>query len=253
MKNNVLKVFAIMIICLFSMSLLSSCYAASVCTIKFVTSPSNPQPGQRVTIEVSATEINEAIAGVGFTLEYDADIFEVVNATATEAWEITQTESLFTLLTKNYEATTTTGKLATIVLKVKDDASLGTTDITFANIEATTDDADVVTIGSQTQEITITSSEGQEVNPPSEENTTPTNSVVPSNTTYPTNDVDNNRIVLVNGNSTNSSTPKSSDSSASKTSLPKTGISKILPIVITITILAAGISFITYKKYKGIK
>ena len=272
MKNNVLKVFAIMIICLFSMSLLSSCYAASVCTIKFVTSPSNPQPGQRVTIEVSATEINEAIAGVGFTLEYDADIFEVVNATATEAWEITQTESLFTLLTKNYEATTTTGKLATIVLKVKDDATKSDTVLKFTKVSAVGDDYKPISIGDISTTINISNKEDQYVNPPADTNNESTNTV-PNNNNNNNNannnnnnssnvqntekpatssDVDDNKIVVVNGNTGNNNSSKNGDVSTATKNLPKTGVKTISILTIAIAMITMIVSYRAYKRYKNI-
>ena len=131
MKNNVLKVLTILIISILVIGVLNNSYAVSVCTIKGNFSPNNPNPGQEVTIDISATEINEAIAGVGFTLEYDAEKLDIVSSTATELWEISQTETLFTILTKNFEATNNTGKIATLKLKVKENATISETTIKF--------------------------------------------------------------------------------------------------------------------------
>ena len=259
MKNNLLKVFAIVIICLFSVSLLNNSYATSVCTIKGFFSPSNPQPGQEVTIDVSASQINEGIAGVQFTLDYEAEKFELISATPTSEWDLTQTESLIVLMTKTSEVTTNTGTLATIKLKVKDDASLSTTSIKLTNIAVTTDDSDLVTIGEISQDITITSKQGQQENSSSESNNTPTN-VVPNNNntnqnnSYPIdNNVDANKIVVVNGNSSNGSSAKNADSSSATKTLPKTGNAKVLPIIITIGIITLGVGITSYKKYNNIK
>lgn len=173
MKNKVLKALIMFIISIISIGILNNSYAVSVCTIKGEFSPNNPIPGQEVTIDISATEINEAIAGLSFSLEYDEEKLDFVSATATDLWEISQTETLFTILTKNYEATNNTGKIATIKLKVKENASASETTIEFTNIEATTDDGDSVTIGDISSKINIGTKSEQQENNTSENDTTP--------------------------------------------------------------------------------
>ena len=280
MKNRVLKALVIFIIIIVSIGILNNSYAVSVCTIKGAFSPSNPQPGQEITIDISATEINEAIAGVSFTLEYDAEKFDIVSANATDLWEISQIETQFTILTKNYEATKNTGKIATIKLKVKENAAVSETTIKLLNIEATTDDMDSVTIGEISQQISITSKEGQkEIKPSENENTSAKDNktnVEPDNgnnkentnngnnnqnqqfTEKPTTstEVDSNKIVVVNGNTNSSSSTKAEstnkDATTTNKSLPKTGLTMIYHIAIVVAIIGMGAGFISYRKYKNI-
>ena len=284
MKNKVLKVLIMLIISMLSICILNNSYAVSVCTIKGDFSPNNPKPGQEVTIDISATEINEAIAGLGFYLDYDTEKFDIISATATDLWEISQTETQFTILTNNNEATKITGKIATIKLKVKENAPVSETTIKLSNIEATTDDADSVTIGDISETINITTKEEQQENKPSEDNDTKpkdnltdvdsehennntknnnnnnkdNNNQNQQQTQKPTTstDVDSNKIVVVNGNTNTGSSTKaestSKDTSTTNKSLPKTGITTICISAIVVALIGMGASFIAYRKYKNI-
>ncbi len=271
MKNNVLKVLAFMIISLITISALNTSYAASVCTIKGFFSPSNPKQGQEVTVEISADQINEAIAGVGFTLEYDTELFDYISETVTEEWDLTKTDSLFTILTKNNEATTKTGKIITIKLKVKENANISTTPIKITHIEVTTDAADVVTIEDISQEINITSKQEQQEqgnqeqekeqeqqeNIPSEtenkdnnEKNNPSNDKTSEKPTT-SSDVDNNRIVVINGDKSNNASSQKTDSSTATNKLPKTGAATISIATISIAIITSTICYMAYRKYKN--
>ena len=287
MKNKVLKILSMFIIIALYIGLLNNSYAASVCTIKGVFSPSNPQPGQEVTIDISATEINEGITGLSFSLEYDAEKFEIISATATDEWELSQTESLYTILTKNYEATTSTGKVATLKLKVMENAPISQITLKLTNIEVTTDDADSVAVGDISQSINIIAKEEQQENNPSENDNTPEEDK-PSNvesdnennentnnesindnsnnnnnqnqqpTEKPANstEIDNNKIVVVNKDTNSGSSTKTEltnkDSSTIDKSLPKTGRPIIYTIAIVVALIGVGASFIVYRKYKNI-
>ena len=251
MNNKKLKVLIMLIISILSIGILKNSYAVSVCTIKGEFSPNNPIPGQEVTIDISATEINDAIAGLGFSLEYDAEKFDIVSATATDLWEISQTETLFTILTKNFEATKNTGKIATIKLKVKENVSTSETTIKLTNVEVTTDDGGSVNIGDISETINITTKEGQQENKPSENDAKPTEKPTIST------EVDNNKIVDVNGktNSGASTKDESTNKDASTTNklLPKTGVNMVYTIAITVVLIGMGASFAAYRKYKNIK
>jgi hypothetical protein len=164
MKNNVLKILTILIISVLAIGVLNNSYAVSVCTIKGNFSPNNPNPGQEVTIDISATEINEVIAALGFMLEYDTEKFDIITVTDTDSWEIDRSENSFTLVTKNREAITNTGKIATVKLKVKDNAPISESTIKLTSIEVATDDGDLVSIGDISEIINITAKEEQQEN-----------------------------------------------------------------------------------------
>lgn len=281
MKKNVLKVLIMLIISILAIGILNNSYAVSVCTIKGEFSPNNPTPGQEVTIDISATEINEAIAGLGFTLEYDAEKFDIVSATPTDLWNIDQNENLFTIVTKNNEAIKNTGKIASIKLKVKDNALVSESTIKLTKIEVATDNGDSVTIGEISKTINITTKEGQQENKPSgddnkpaEDKPTDVDSEHDNNndnnenkgnenqnqqaTEKPTTstEVDNNKIVVVNGNTNSGSSTKAEssnkDASTTNKSLPDTGLTMIYTIVIAVILIGMGASFIAYRKYKNI-
>lgn len=270
MKNNVLKILAFMIIGLICISALNTSYAASVCTIKGFFSPSNPKQGQEVTVEISADQINEAIAGVGFTLEYDTELFDYISEEVAEEWDLTKTDSLFTILTKNNEATTKTGKIIAIKLRVKENASISTTPIKISHIEVTTDAADTVNIEDITQEINITSNQEQEQeqgqqeqeqeeqeqqnNIPAETENKDNNQNNNSSNEKPTttSDVDTNRIKVINGDKSNNDSLQKTDSSTATKKLPKTGIATISFITSAILIIVSIICYNAYRKYKNI-
>lgn len=274
MKNNVLKILAFMIIGLICISALNTSYAASVCTIKGFFSPSNPKQGQEVTVEISADQINEAIAGVGFTLEYDTELFDYISEEVAEEWDLTKTDSLFTILTKNNEATTKTGKIIAIKLKVKENVNISTTPIKISHIEVTTDTADTVNIEDITQEINITSNQEQEQgqqeqeqeeqeqqeqqeqqnNIPAETENKDNNQNNNSSNEKPTTttDVDTNRIKVINGDKSNNDSLQKTDSSTATKKLPKTGIATISFITIAISIIVSIICYNAYRKYKNI-
>ena len=280
MKNNVLKILTILIISVLAIGVLNNSYAVSVCTIKGNFSPNNPNPGQEVTIDISATEINEAIAGVGFTLEYDTEKFDIITVTDTDSWEIDRSENSFTLVTKNREAITNTGKIATVKLKVKDNAPISESTIKLTSIEVATDDGDLVSIGDISEIINITAKEEQQENQhsggndtkPEENNPTDVDSERENENTNNNNndnqneqqtqkpttstDVDSNKIVVVNGNKNSGSSTKaessSKDSSITNKSLPKTGITTICIGAIVIALIGMVASFMAYRKYKNI-
>lgn len=273
MKNNVLKILAFMIIGLICISALNTSYAASVCKIKGFFSPSNPKQGQEVTVEILADQINEAIAGVGFTLEYDTELFDYISEEVAEEWDLTKTDSLFTILTKNNEATTKTGKIIAIKLRVKENASISTTPIKISHIEVTSDTADTVNIEDITQEINITSNQDQEQeqgqqeqeqeqqeqqeqqnNIPAETENKDNNQNNNSSNEKPTTttDVDTNRIKVINGDKSNNDSLQKTDSSTATKKLPKTGIATISFITIAISIIASIICYNAYRKYKNI-
>ena len=155
MRKKFLVILTIFFVML-NLIYVTNSFAATVCTIKASFSPNNQKPGDEVSIVVSATEINEAISGVGFSLEYDENVFDFSSANAVTGWTLTRTENLFTILTQNYEGTTQKGDICTIKLKVKDGVEPTTKTIKLIGIQVAKEDASVIQLEEISQDIAIT-------------------------------------------------------------------------------------------------
>ena len=178
----------------------------------------------------------------------------------------------FTATTKTKESTTKTGKLWTIKLKVKDDATKSDTVLKFTKVSAVGDDYKPISIGDISTTINISNKEDQYVNPPADTNNEPTSTVpdnnnnnnnANNNNNNPSNvqntekpatssDVDNNKIVVVNGNTGNNNSSKNGDVSTATKNLPKTGVKTISILTIAIAMITMIVSYRAYRKYKNI-
>lgn len=128
----------------------------AVCKLHFSVAPSNPDRGDDILIKLSSTEIKKGIASVSFTLDFNADVFSISSATAATGWTLTKTENTLFLTTSDNEATTQTGDIASVILKVSDTAPYGNTILTFKSIQAADGDANSVDFTELNQTITIT-------------------------------------------------------------------------------------------------
>lgn len=287
MRNKVLKLFAILIISvLISMNLSNSVYAADesiACRVDFgktyPITPSNPLPGQEITIQPVIKDITYPIAMVSFVIEYDSTKIEYVSKEGTDDWNLDLDGTTFMATTKTEEATTKTGKLGTIKLKIKDDAIKSDTPLKFTKISAVGDDYNPITIEDISIIINISSEEDQNVNPSAdtnneeqdnnnnnnENNNNENNNNANSNnnnneqqTQKPStsNDVDNSKIVVINGNTNTGSSTKAEstgkDTSTTNKVLPKTGMTTICTSAIAVALIGMGASFIAYRKYKNL-
>lgn len=282
MGNKVLKLFAILIISvLISMNLSNSVYAADeliACRVDFgktyPITPSNPLPGQEITIQPVIKDIIYPIAMVSFVIEYDSTKIEYVSKEGTDDWNLDLDGTTFMATTKTEEATTKTGKLGTIKFKVKDDATKSDTTLKFTEVSAVGDDYNPITIEDISIIINISSKEDQNVNPSADtnneeqdnnnnnnENNNNANSNNNNNeqqTQKPStsNDVDNSKIVVINGNTNTGSSTKAEstgkDTSTTNKVLPKTGMTTICTSAIAVALIGMGASFIAYRKYKSI-
>lgn len=133
-------------------------YANNVCQIQADLSSTYAKPGTEIEMSISISNINEAIAGVEFSLDYDSSILEVVKLNNTNNWTITQTENFFTIFTKDYEATTQAEKMASIIFKVKNHEQVNATAVTLSSIQITKDDASVVNLEEIKKELSTNTS-----------------------------------------------------------------------------------------------
>ena len=269
MRRRIVAILLVMFVVL-NLWCVSRVYAANVCTIKANFSPSNPKAGDTVNIDVSAEEINEAIVGVAFSLDFNSNLLSITSVEAETGWTVTQTDTLITLFTDGLESTTQTGKICSIKLIVNGDADETSTTINLHNIEVTKEDASTVEIGDVTQDINITkASTDPEPTPEPDTNTNidnETNTNVGNETNTNVDNETNTNVgneTNINTNNSNSNSNagqitnisfngKASDATTSKTeSLPYTGKALIGVGAISIIIVAV-MSYVKYNKYKNI-
>lgn len=169
-----MRKISVLIIAVFILNLFigGNVFAANVCKISASFNPSNPYQGNEVTISLSVSEITEGIAAVGFSLDYDSDVFEFSGTEKADGWSIIPVEGIqFTIHTDSYEATSDAGTIGTIKLKVKDNARLGNALIKLSNIEVAKDDSSTIAIDDLEQNILIQKEESNNTNTDTNDNT----------------------------------------------------------------------------------
>ena len=153
MKKRILGILLVTFIVLVTFGL--NVYAANICTVEAQFSAKKIEAGEEINIEIETTQINEKIAGIGFALYYDTDVFDFISANAESGWTLSQTENLYTIFKEDYESTTEASKMLTITLKAKENVNNISTTIKLDNVDATKDDATTVSLESISQDIII--------------------------------------------------------------------------------------------------
>lgn len=183
--------------------------------------------GEEIEITISVSDINMGDNGINTlegTIEYDKNIFETVtsnNIKSLNNWTTTFNDENSTLNGKFLAVNLASGikedmNIFSVKLKVKSNATNGTTQIKFKDITSN-NSIDLINVGTKAVDITIKSNQ----------------TVAGNNNTN-------------NSNKTNSI--KAYKDSQSKTSLPKTGVSKTI-----IFIIGACLVYITILGIKNIK
>lgn len=270
-----MKKISVLIIVLFMLNIfmIGNVFAANVCKISANFNPSNPYQGNEVTIKISASEITEDIAAVGFTLNYDSDVFEFSGTEKADGWTIIPIEGIqFTIHTDSYEATRNAGTIGTIKLKVKNNAKLGNTLIKISGIEVAKDDSSTIKIGDLEQNILIQKEESNNTNTNIDASTntsantdtnTNTNTNTKTNTDTNTNtkaDTNTNTSSKENvststekKNTTTNNEKANTKAENKKTVLPYTGKAHLfIGSVLVIASIFVIISFKKYLKYKNV-
>lgn len=244
MKRKIISCLLVLFIVLSIISINNVFADTEVAKIEANLSKTTIQKGEELTVVVSASKINEAIAGIGFTLKYDETLFDFVSKTDNENWTSSKVENAYTILTKNFEATTKTGDIITIKLKAKDTIIIDkATTIVLQAMQLTKDDASITEIANITKNVTIKISNGT-----TEENE-PTNTqiVVPTTNTQIVVPTTNTAVVNVISN-TQSNTPVSTNTS-SDSKMPQTGEEDYIIFVgIALVTIVGFASYILYRK-----
>lgn len=204
-------------------------------TFKASVSPTSKvlKPGEEIEITISVSDINMGTNGINTlegTIEYDKNIFETVvsnNIKSLNNWTTTFNDENSTLNGKFLAVNLASGikedmNIFSVKFKVKSNATSGTTQIKFKDITSN-NSIDLINVGTKTVDITIESNKIPAGNNNTNSNTNKTNSI------------------------------KAYTDSQSKTSLPKTGVSKTMIFmigVILVYIIVLGIKNIKMRDIK---
>ncbi len=292
-NNKLQKILLIIILCICLIStLFTTSKAADNFTTKLTASSTTVEAGDEITVGIVLTNINvgNGIQAIQGTLTYDTEKLTYSNITASNGWGspvYNPANGMIVVESSNY--VTTEQEILKVTFKVKEGIEPGNAQIQFSEVQAS--DGEIMADGTGAS-ITLNIREAEpedntnetgnnntnntnNTNQAGDNNTNNTNQAgnntnstnqAGNNNTNNTNQTGNNNAGNNNGSNTNQQA-NNQNSSRNNTSinasrnnqatttqnLPKTGLNNTIIIAVAIVILAAIISFIKYKKYKGIK
>lgn len=253
--------------------------AASTGKVSMSPSKTDVTGGDEFSIVVSQ-ETSGGIIGAEADLSYDTNLFELKSTEAATNWTDLGTETKVSIMQKD-SVKETSGNLITLSFKVKDTEEKKTSNIKLSNIELYEDSSDKFSVEDQSVSIKVNGGSSENITNNTVENnntntSTNTNNVVSNtntaNTSTNTNNngssnTSNNKTNTTNTNTsktntnTNTNTNKTNstsntnktntDNSTSNTSsLPKTGST---PYILLVVVGLMGIAYISYRGYQKYK
>lgn len=221
-------------------------------TLKDVTS-ANIEQGQTITfvIKLSNIDTGDGIGAISGRFVYDTEVFEEVKAAdvvAGNGWgsisynDENDEKGRFVTERAAGDIVSEDNDLMEITAKIKNNAILGRTEIKITDISASTGN-DEIEISDVKAAITIVDENGNSVN-----NNTVNNNTSNKNSTNKTNSTNNTNKV----NNTNTSNVNANVNASANKEIPKTGIEDYFVPSIMVLIIVSFISYINYKKVKGI-
>lgn len=236
MKNKVIVIFIIEVV-LLVFTLTSSIYAANedIFTIKLETDTTQIKQGETVTVNLYIDNINvssgeEGIGAFTAKLEYDTNIFENITSSGSDKWDnpSIQESGVMAGVKSDGMVTSTRQLVGTIKLKVKEDATIGSTTIKILDLQGANGDLiESAVTGTQSQLSFLIESK----------------IIVDPNTNDPTTPKEDNPSITT--------TPK--EDNPSNQNLPKTGENSYFILIIPILLMIESISYMMYRKYKKVK
>ena len=189
-----MKKLSILLIMVFVLNLfiVGNVFAANLCMIKAYYNPSNPYQGTELTIKMSVSDITKGIKSVNFTVDYDANKFEFSKIEKADGWTAEETQNQITIHTDDNNATTKSGDLGTIILKVKENAIVGNTPVKISNIQVVKEDNSKLNFGELDQNITIQKNNIEKDNNSSDSNKNDDKTDTNKDNTQENSKVDNN-------------------------------------------------------------
>ena len=250
------KIIINLLLIIFILSISFGVNASSTDKYDIVLSANNTKvkPGDAITISLKVDNINiqsgeKGIGAYEGTLLYDSNVFEEVTIKGNDNWDTPAlNEGRFTSVKSNGECTNVSQEIASITLKVKENATSGSTKIQIKDFEASNGQENITTAD---KDITLTIEAKKD-------NSDGNNTIVDDNNTVKD---DNNTIIDDNkkpeqvpsgskdqSSNKNSSMSANENKSSSQNKLPYAGISETLVIVILIVIVGGIFSYIKYKR-----
>lgn len=263
---KVKKLLVILSILFMTLAMLSiRTYAAEGDTFELQVSSSTStlNPGDDFTVNLVLDNINvtsgdQGIGAYQAKIVYDTDTLELVSVTSASGWEVSQNEGNIIANTSNGQVVKQRTNTAVISFKVKDDATVGDTNISLESVSGSSG----VTVSGTGVEATISIEEesNNDNNTAGDDNTTGNdntvgggNSTGNENATGGNNQTGNGSTIGGNNNTpTRNNTSVSgknvnSSTTANKT-LPYAGFTSLVVIAIVISIICAIVFYIKYKR-----
>ena len=221
--------------------------AASSINVGFTSNSSTLNKGSEVQLYINISDINvgEGVNVVKANIEYDKNVLQYEGITANNGWSATLNENTGIMIINNLENLINTNqRIATLKFKVKENTTATSTTVSLSNIESSNAD-EKVTHNNVSVRLTINSSG----------NIGSGNSGSGNNGSG-NNGSGNNGSGNNGGNSGSNGSLNGSNSQQynSNNNLPQTGIMDGVFIIATIVvvIIAGTISFIMYRRYRGV-
>lgn len=256
-KKRMKKILLLLVLIILLSGIINKIYAAdSSCTLSLTTNNTELKRGDTVTLTLKVTKISmednqNIIVGSQGNITYDAKVFENVKVSSKKLGETSFNNGIFIANSSDMLTGITEGEeLLTIELKVKDNATIGESNIKIDNMIVS--NINTIAIKNLSSELKLkiaednkeqggnktenTTSGGQNVNQATNQN----NTQLASNS---------NKQQTVNQSKTTSNSTKgqtTNSNNPSTTSLPKTGTSFLMVGVI---IGAIGLAVFFYIKY----
>lgn len=190
MRKRVLKILLILVIAFVSLN--NSTFAADICTISLVPNKTQIKPGESVTFEVRATNINDSKGIILFAayVNYDdnALTFNTANIGG-DGWSGTVSENYISMQRTSLEPSKENQVIAKLTFTAKSNASVANKTIGLENISVTTETNTYDNLKNVSENFSIVESTPQNTIP---ENVVPQNEV-PANE-IPTNEIPVNEV-----------------------------------------------------------
>ena len=239
------KVLIISLLAVLLLSAYGTVLAAYSYKVKLTADAEDYIPSGKATVGVSLSDINVGTSGISKLtgkIDYDKDVFEKIekaNLKPQNDWVIDS----FDLTTGEFVASRsnfikTDNEPFAIEFTVKSGATLGKTTITLKDIVISNGADDV-----PANNVTVSANIASTIDKDGNSNKVNTINIISNNTIKPVNTV--NTINKIN-------TANTTKNNAISNTMPKTGLEDYTAPLLLIAVLASGVAYISYKKYKNI-
>ena len=131
--NKKMIIIVCILLIMLNIIFVTKVFSKNICEVNFTEGNSNPKRESEFEVVVSVKNITEPIVGAFFTLDYDTTKLELQGvAEALNSWNLTEIEHTYYIYTPSYEETNLSQDICKLKFKIKADADLGDTTISFS-------------------------------------------------------------------------------------------------------------------------